>query len=1000
MFADHKSRNRIFAGITFLAALILYSVTISPTASFWDAGEFIAVANGLQVTHPPGAPFYLLVGRLFSMFMPPMYVALSINFLSATASALTVMFLYLIIVRLVREWKGHPDEYDTIDLVGMYGGALIGAFAFAVTDSFWFSAVEAEVYALSMFFTSIVTWLALKWSEHADDPGNERWLVIIAYMFGLATGVHLLNLLALFFVTLIIYFRTRKVELLSLLAAGVLAVISFFAVYPFTIVTLPDMMDDISHATYGLIGPVLYIILIGGILGAAIYWTHQNKHRTANIVLISYAMILIGYSSYALVFIRSMADPPIDENDPENVEAFVKYLKREQYGQTPLLSGYSYDNDKGTIDRSDEKLFPRRYSSDQRHMQKYAQYSSDWDFFWKYQVNHMYFRYFNWNFVGRDSDIQDAPWNAGFRQSSHEDNPAHNNYFFLPFLLGIFGLIFHFQKDWKRALSVFTLFFMTGLAIVIYLNQTPFQPRERDYAYVGSFFAFSIWIGLGATGIVELIRDYLNKNLTAAYGSLGVLFIAVPMLMLSENFHDHDRSERYVAPDYAFNLLNSCAPNAILFTNGDNDTFPLWYLQEVEGVRTDVRIVCLSLLNTDWYIKQLKNQWSHESAPLPISLSDTEIENLENKFKFRKQDDFWTPKTLTIPVDKQQLKQTFSSRESYLQAIQATGSDRTDDIQFEGVDFSMPIDSLDNSISFRVQGQMLGQDRQGNKLYYTRIQDDLIMDILKTNNWKRPVYFATTVSHSSQLNLQPYFRLEGQAFRVVPDEHPNEDFGWIEAPIYTKRLRTFRYRGLDDPDAYFDENIRRMIDSYRFGFTQLSDHFRDIGQRDSALYYLKWGEDRVPFETVESDLNSLVTYAYRYADLGSYDRAINLAEQAKQEMMDDLVAKMDDYDKIQDQLVALDSRIKEARQNADISEGRAIQSDMKRLLASREDLMRDISYNSSRLMVVQRIYFMSGETEQAKALADTANSLTMDRIGFPTTEEDNKRQVDQFYRLD
>ncbi|MGM0589229.1 MAG: protein O-mannosyl-transferase family [Bacteroidota bacterium] len=998
MFTDHKSRNRLFAGFVFLAALILYTITLAPTASFWDAGEFIAVANGLQVTHPPGAPFYLLIGRFFSMFMPPLYVALSVNFVSALASALTVMFLYLIIVRLVREWKGHPDEYPKIDLVGMYGGAIIGALTFAVTDSFWFSAVESEVYALSMFFTSIVAWLAFKWSEHADDPGNERWLILIAYMFGLATGVHLLNLLVLFFVALIIYFRTRKVQLLSLVITGVIAIVSFFAIYPFTIITLPDLMDDITHATYGLVGPVIYIAIIGLTLAAGIYYTHTRNKRTANMVLIMYAMILIGYSSYALVFIRSMADPPIDENDPETVDDFVKYLKREQYGQTPLLSGYTYNNEKETIDRSSEKLFPRRHSGNERHLQKYAQYESDWDFFWNYQINHMYFRYFNWNFIGRDADIQDAGWNAGFRESDHEDNPAHNNYYFLPFLLGLFGLIFHFQRDWKRALSVFVLFFMTGLAIVIYLNQTPFQPRERDYAYVGSFFAFSIWIGLGATGIIELIKDYLNRNLIASYASLGVLFLAIPVLMLSENFHDHDRSERYVAPDYAFNLLNSCAPNAILFTNGDNDTFPLWYLQEVEGVRTDVRIVCLSLLNTDWYIKQLKNQWSHESAPLPISLTDDEIENLEDKFRFRNPDDFWTPKTVTVPVNKATLKNALASKQNYLEAIGA--ADTSLAIPYEGVDYAMPVDSMDNQISYRVEGTFLGQDRDGSKLYYTRIQDDLIMDLIKTNQWVRPIYFATTVSRSSQLNLQPYFRLEGQAFRLVPKEHPGEDFGWIDTDIYTKRLRTFRYRELDNPDAYFDENIRRMIDSYRFGFTQLSDRFKELGQPDSALKYLTWGQEKVPFTTVQGDLNSQVTYAYRYADLEAYDQAVELAELAKQEMLKELVAKMDDYDRLQDELVAMDDRIQDARKNADMTAGRQIQADMQSLLSRRENMMRDISYNSSRLMVIQRIYFMAGNTEQAKALADTANSLTHNRIGFPTTREENKKQVDQFYRLD
>ena len=606
MFSDHNKTNKYLAIFTFFVSLIVYTLTLAPTASFWDAGEFIAVAHGLQVNHPPGAPLYSILGRVASMFMPTEYVALSINFLSSLASAFTVMFLYLIIVRLVREFRPAYDEMSKSDKIGMYGGGLVGALTFAVTDTFWFNAVEAEVYALSMFFTAIVVWLALKWAENHDKAYNERWLVLIAYMFGLAIGVHLLNLLALFFVALIVYFKKKDFTLVSFGLMGVISVLSFLLVYPFTIQELPDWADKIHKSSYGLIGPMTFIFIFMGLIAWGIYYTQKHKHRLANIALISYAMIMIGYSSYSVIMIRSIADPPIDENDPETVEAFVKYLKREQYGETPLLKGKNFDNAIGNINQDKEVFFPRRYSSQPNHVNYYKQYDSDWDFFWSYQINHMYIRYFNWNFIGRVSDMQDTGWQSGFETEKYPENAASNAYYFIPFLLGVFGLIFHFTSDWRRAFAILTLFFITGIAIIIFLNQTPYQPRERDYAYVGSFFAFAIWVGLGVTGLVDLAKSYLKDNAVVSYGIVALALIGSPILMGSQNWDDHDRHDRYVAPDYAKNLLNSVAPNAIIFTNGDNDTFPLWYAQEVEGVRTDVRIVCLSLLNTDWYIKQLK----------------------------------------------------------------------------------------------------------------------------------------------------------------------------------------------------------------------------------------------------------------------------------------------------------------------------------------------------------------------------------------------------------
>lgn len=981
MFSNHRSTNKYLAIFVFASSLVLYMLTMAPTASFWDAGEFIAVAHGLQVNHPPGAPLYSLLGRLFSMFMPSSYVAVSINFISALSSALTVMFLYLIVVRLVKEFKGQPSAMLTIDKIGMYGGAMVGAFAFAVSDTFWFNAVEAEVYAPSMFFTSIVVWLALKWSERHDSPNNERWLLLIAYMFGLALGVHLLNLLALFFVALIIYFKKKDFALLSLAIAGAVAVGSFFLIYPFTVQWLPSIMEGFEESTYGLIGPIGFSVIVVALLSGGLYWTHKKGYKMANFALLCYTLILIGYSSYALIFIRSIADPPIDENDPETPEAFINYLEREQYGDTPLLTGYTYDNATGYVSREEKSLFPRRWSTQPHHLREYAKYSSDFEYFLEYQVNHMYIRYFNWNFIGREADIQDAGWNAGFTESPHEDNPAHNTYFYLPFLLGLIGMLFHFQKDWRRALCVLVLFIMTGLAIIVFLNQYPMQPRERDYAYVGSFFAFAIWIGMGGVGLVELVKDYMNSNRLAAYGMLGLLFAVVPLQMGLQNFNDHDRSERYIAPDYAYNLLQSVDYQGILFTNGDNDTFPLWYLQEVEGVRTDVRIVCLSLLNTDWYIKQLRDQWSHESAPLPISLTNEEIEKLTSGLELYK------PDTIRIPVDKQLLAKAFSDSSFYRKAI-GVKSDTSLNVYRKSVDFGMPVDSLDSRVAWYYKGRSAGQNREGQELFYTQVQDEVILNMLRTNQWLRPIYFANTVSRTSQMNLQNYFRFEGMAFRVVPERHEDVSaFGWINPDILSDTFNKFRFRGWNDEDNYLDENIRRMLSNYRYGVMELANAYMERNKPDSAAKWLAWGEKNIPFNTVDGDSRSVILYAYNYAQTGDFKNAVELAEKQKTEILDNLRYYMNRYDNLQQDIAKINSDIQRARSNANLEAQRKLRQRIEQITARRQQIIRQFSLAINNLDLIHRIYMMADAADKARALTEKVNAITSNRIAFPPSRQ-------------
>jgi hypothetical protein len=700
-----------------------------------------------------------------------------------------------------------------------------------------------------------------------------------------------------------------------------------------------------------------------------VWYTHKKKYRLANIAMISYAMILMGFSSYSVIMIRSIADPPIDENDPETVEAFVKYLNRDQYGDTPILKGNNYDDATGQITRGpeNEEFFPRRHSQDPRHIEYYGRYDSDWDFFWEYQVVHMYVRYFNWNFIGRASDIQDTGWQSGFSPPKYPSNKASNSYFYIPFLLGLFGMIYHFSTDKKRAFAVLTLFVVTGIAIIFYLNQPPFQPRERDYAYVGSFFAFSIWIGLGVTGLVDLIKSYIKENSMAAYAVIGLCLVASPVWMGYQNWDDHDRSNRYVAPDYAINLLNSLAPNALVFTNGDNDTFPLWYAQEVEGIRTDVRIVCLSLLNTDWYIKQLRDQWSHESAPLPIDLTDEEVERITSGISQ------WQPQDINIPVNKDLLRSAFSEDSQYKEAIGASSTEIP--LLQTGTDFEIPVDSLDDFVSWRLNGRFYGRDQEGNDIRYLQIQDRMILEILETNNWLRPVYFANTVSGQSQLNLQDYFRTEGKAYRVIPKKMEAQvGSGFIDTEIHARRFRDFSHRNWGDTDVYFDENIRRMMGNYRYNYLQLAEKFIIENQPDSALYWLRHGEKVIPLREDEEVTTIIALYANRYAQLGETEDALRLLNLSLDGFVDKMDVEFERFQNIQNELAQIGTEYEQARRNADIKAQRALTQRNNSLVQQAQSISQNIMRERQALVIVQYVYFRAGDNEQGLKIAEETNA--------------------------
>jgi len=989
-FEQHRTRNIFFAIVSFVTAFIVYTLTVAPTASFWDPAEYIAISHTLQVAHPPGSPFFALWGRLFSMFVPAEYVALSINMISVMASSFTIMLLYLIIVRLIQEWRGPADDMDLMDRIGLYAGGLFGAITFTFTHTHWFNAVEAEMYASSMFFTAIVVWMALRWSEHHDKPRSERWLILIAYVFGLGIGVHLLNLLALFFVALIIYFKKQDFTLLSFTLMGVIASLAFLAIYPFTIVNLPDMAGQIEQMTYGLIGPITFMFIIIAAVIGGIYYSHVRNMRLPNLAILAYAVILIGYSSYALVFIRSSAEPAIDENDPSTVEAFVSYLKREQYGESPLLRGYTYDNRTQSINRDQEVFFPRRHSGQPNHLEYYANFESDWDYFWQYQVYHMYIRYLNWNFIGREADVQHTGWYSGFSNTPYSNNPANSGYFYLPFLFGLLGMLYHFRNDWQRAFAILTLFIMTGLAIIFYLNQTPYEPRERDYAYVGSFFAFSIWVGMGATAAVEIIKEWTGRKPTLAYGAVGLMFLAVPFWMAKENWPSHDRSNNYVARDYAYNLLNSLEPNALIFTNGDNDTFPLWYLQEVERIRTDVRVVNLSLLNTEWYIKQMRDRQTHESLPLPIRLTDEELEEMTSGLTLRQ------PGDVVIPVNKPMLRAVFEG-EGSVDNIDGIYRDEVFENQLQmAVPFSIPVDSLDNEVRWHLDGRFAGQDSQGNPQYYLQVQDKMVLELLRTNMWLRPIYFANTVARQGQLGLQPYFQFEGKAFRVVPKRRQVGSFGYIDPEVHIQRLENFSFREWNNPDVYFDENIRRMLTNYRFGFTQLSDELMSRGRYEEAAYWLAYGEEHIPFREYETDWAIPTLYAYRYARVGAYDNAVSLTDFVRDQIMhwmDWDLRKLEEIELDREELVAAEAQ---ARARARSDRQRQLRNRINRLDENRNELMNEVSFYVSYLTILQRVYYLADLDEKAEELALEVNLLTEGRIPMPSTREDNEEQIERF----
>ena len=740
--------HRIVGGSILFLALLLNFSTIAPTTSYWDCGEFIASSYSLAVPHPPGAPFYLLLGRVFAMLVPVPDIGLRVNSLSALLSGLTVLLTYLIIVRLIRRWRG--DEHSPRDKIVLYGSGAIGAFAFASSHSFWFNAVEAEVYAISMFVTALVVWLAVRWMDHSERPGATKYLLLIAYFVGLSTGVHLLNVLAFPFVILLIYFQKYKFSWKGLLLALAVSAGAILVVYPGVVSGVPKLIST---------SPVTLLILLLAGLGLFV-WSIRSRQRLISTAIAGVFLVLIGYSTYTMIYIRSNLDPEINENQPDTIQRFISYLNREQYGSVGPVEVQEVSA-RGTarLRQANGKFISLGGSKILRFniLERKAP-------FWEYQIKKMYLRYLAWQyFVGELGQP-----------------------LIMPFLVGIFGLVWHFWRDPKRGFCLSVLFLMTGLAVTLYLNQEDPQPRERDYAYVGSFFAFAIWIGIGVTALVETVEDlFRNKGeifrRSATYGTMVLAAGLIPVNMVLQNYNSHDRTGNYVAWDYSRNMLESCDPGGIIFTNGDNDTFPLWYLQVVEEVRRDVRVVNLSLLNTNWYIKQLRDK----EPRVPIGLSDRDIDE-----------------RLTGRSDEALLLRYWpEGRQSW----RLRGPDG------EEIEWKVP-----PTMYIRIG---LPNEDPG-KSNFLRVQDVMILHIIEENRWRRPIYFAVTVSNSNMLGLNDFLQMEGLGFRLHPKRVSNINEEKIRRNLFFKYAD--HYRNLDDPSIHYFGNVKKLLQNYRSAFVQLA----------------------------------------------------------------------------------------------------------------------------------------------------------------------------------
>ena len=986
---NYKKLNTIAGWVVFAIATATYFMTIEPTTSFWDCGEYIATSVKLQVGHPPGAPFFQLMGNLFGQLASaPEHQALMVNALSALSSSFSILFLFWTITALAVKILGGKEKLDNASIIAVLGSGAVGALAYTFSDSFWFSAVEGEVYAMSSFFTAAAFWAVLKWEQAVDeDPQANRWLLLIAYLVGLSVGVHILVFLTIPAIAMIYYFKkfptpTRNGFIIAnATSIGILAIVFAFIIP--MVLRLFSTLEITFVNNVGLpfhSGTVAASLILIGAVVFGLTWAKKNDKPLIQQSILAVMLIVLGYSTFIILAIRSNANTPIDENNPEDAMSLLAYYNREQYGDWPVLYGKSFNapydrNDpfsdgkpvyqrgfavmKGpkqvkafklkseaeayvaanggnlTIDgkylMTDDKkaskpnydpkyqgFFPRIWNDDPQYKQNYLKivgikdekkpitFAQNVKFFFEYQVGKMYWRYFMWNFSGRQNDAQHryelskGNWITGIgfidsiRLGNQENLPEHmkndpsrNTYFMLPFLLGIFGLWYQYKKNNKDAWAVTLFFLLTGLAIVVYTNHKPFEPRERDYAFVGSFYAFAIWIGLGALGLWDTLRSKMSPQV-ASYLVIAVTMLAVPVRMAAENWDDHDRSNRYTARDIAKAYLDSCAPNAILFTNGDNDTFPLWYVQEVEGYRTDVRVVNLSLLNTDWYIDQQRRA-AYDGEAVPFSFEwnqyvqgtrdvlyyrDMGVKgrwDVKDFIEFTKRDDsqvkFKTGGNKELPLYPQKNLRISIDKD----AVLANGV-------VDEADSAKIVDYIDWNWKSNVITK----------------RDLMVIDLIANNDWTRPIYFSITVGNSPKAYfwLNDYFQLEGMAYRFVPVYNKSAasgiDYGTVNTEImYDNLINKFSYGNMEDPEVYLDETNRRLSYNLRTIFGRLANQFIIEGNNEKAVEVLDFAMEKMPTEKFGYNyfLFGVIDAYYR---AGATDKARALTDNFAQYLDDEL----------------------------------------------------------------------------------------------------------------
>ena len=795
-----KKLENLIAVVIFIITFAIYFSTMAPTVSFWDTGEFIATSYILGVPHPPGSPLFLLVGKFFSLLPISSDIAFRVNIFSPIISALTISLLFLICNQFID--RVNPNDNNKFFKMC---SSLTASLTFAFTHSHWFNAVETEVYAFSGFMTALVVYLIMIWSRKIHNSNHIIYLIIISYIIGLATGLHLLNLLTIPFIGLIIYFSIGNLNSKNLLFTLLISLIIFFGIQRFIIQGLPQITESI-----GLIGLTFLLISLITICAYSI----KNNKGLISIISTSIILIIIGYSTYFSIFIRSSQDPNIDENNPETIAEAISYLNRDQYGQMTILPR-KFDNLPSKVSIVGSPLNENlEFSFDQEKDYMLYDIPSQARFLWNYQIKKMYIRYFLWQFAGKGDSGDPFVTDVG---ALPDEDGVDWRQFGLPLalIMGFIGIGYHFRKNKHDAFSLLVLFLMTGLAIIFYLNQDAPQPRERDYSYVASFMTFSVWIGLGIYAFINFITDsLLEKSIKhkSSYFMIVLFILFMPTRMLIANYHEHDRTGNYIAWDMAYNMLQTCEPNSILFTNGDNDTFPLWYLQEVEKIRTDVVVANLSLLNTPWYIQQLKDR--HKADPF-IKMSEQEIQGLD----FRR----WESKNISINAPKDQ-------------------------------------NNINGKIEWELKPTYLG--------VALRIQDLMVLKIINDNNWNRPIYFGVTVSPTSMLNLDDYLRMEGLAYRLVNNsndvvdqrkltdnllsfvgenswfsDYDSNKNNYSTLSVSKDYQRGYIYRNLANPNVYVDPQLGRLVQNYRTGFVRLSiSHYLDKNFKEAENALLKMEE--------------------------------------------------------------------------------------------------------------------------------------------------------------